>query len=225
MPKNVYLVAGNKGGVGKSVVAKGLVEWVLEGDSPVMVVDGDKRTPDVAAAFTDRLPVAEFDLHADSGWPLFTDYLCQTDLQGAVVVNLPDSLNDRAIHFLEPFAKLAKGYGYRIQVLFVMNALPDGLHLYARLTSLFEHVLPVKNLFFGKPNEFKHFDEAYGEEDAPCVLFPALHRRIMHVVRESNLSYLDFVSQTDDSPSNFVCAKVAVDIWRDEMLEAFDDSL
>ncbi|MFD2274825.1 hypothetical protein ACFS07_36680 [Undibacterium arcticum] len=51
MDKVVWLIAGNKGGVGKSVVAKSMVEWLRRNQTPVLIVDGDKRTPDVHASF------------------------------------------------------------------------------------------------------------------------------------------------------------------------------
>lgn len=226
MDKVVWLVGGNKGGAGKSVVAKSIVEWLQEQAVPITIVDGDKRTPDVAAVFNGALRTVQFDLHEDAGWPYFSDYLCQNNIEGHIVVNLPDGINDRAILFFERFSMLAKGYGYQVKVLFVMNALPDGLHLFARLAHSFPEVIPVKNLHFGKPTSFTHFDAAYGIEHGDrSILFPAMNERIMRVVRESNLSFSDFITQRDETESNFTYAKIVVADWRDAMLEAFDDIL
>lgn len=226
MDKVVWLIGGNKGGAGKSVVAKALTEWLREQHVPVTIVDGDKRTPDVASVFSGTLPTIQFDLHEDAGWAFYSDHLCQKNIAGHVVTNLPDGINDRAILFFERFAMLARGYGYQVKVLFVMNTLPDGLHLFARLVQTFPEVIPVKNLFFGSPLSFGHFDAAYGAEHGDrAVLFPAMNTRIMQVVRESNLAFSSFITQRDDAEANFTYAKIVVADWIDSMVEAFDDSL
>ena len=225
MDKVVWLVGGNKGGVGKSVLAKSMVEWLQRKIVPITIIDGDQHTPDVAAVFNGTLPTKLFNLHEDAGWPNFTDYLCQNDIKGHIVANLPDSINETAIHFSERFNMLVQGYGYHVKVLFVINTLPDGLSLFARMANLYE-VIPVKNLHFGRPYAFPHFDTAYGREHGEqTILFPAMNMRIMHLVRESNLSFSDFITQNDESESNFTYAKLVVADWHDAMLEAIDDIL
>ncbi|MGY8527633.1 P-loop NTPase [Paracidovorax citrulli] len=231
MDRVVWLIAGNKGGVGKSVVAKALAEWLQHADLPVTVVDGDARTPDVAAAFDGLLPTVRFDLHDANGWPAFSDYLCTADedgvvVSGHVVTNLPDGISERAMLFFERFMHLVQAYGFAVKVLFVMNRLPDGLHLFGRLQQSFPDVIPVKNLAFGKVREFEHFDLAYGADvDERVVLLPAMNARIMGVVRESSLPFSAFLDQTTDVASNFIYAKLVVSDWRDSAFEAFDDVL
>lgn len=226
MDKVVWLVAGNKGGAGKSVIAKSLVEWLKRQEVAVTIVDGDTRTPDVASVFNTTHRTEQFDLHEDAGWPLFSDALCQPDIEGHVVTNLPDGINDRAILFFERFSTLVNGYGFQVKVLFVMNTLPDGLHLFARLADSFSEVVPVKNLHFGAAGAFAHFDKAYGRDHGErTILFPYMNPRIMQVVRESNLSFSEFTQQTDDSEDNFTYAKIVVADWFDSMQEALDDIL
>lgn len=240
MTRYVWLVAGNKGAAGKSVMAKSLVEWVRSHEEPVTVVEGDRRTPDVAAVYeavqgTDKtsftVPCRHFDLQVEEGWPAFSDYLCTADedgvvVSGHVVTNLPDSITDRAMLYFERFVHLVQAYGYRVRVLFVMNTLPDGLHFFGKLIQVFPEVIPVKNLHFGRARDFKHFDAAYGfEYEDRVLMLPAMNQRIMHVVRESNLSFEDFTNQRGNAPSNFTYAKIVVATWRSDMLEALDDVL
>jgi hypothetical protein len=240
MDRVVWLVTGNKGAAGKSVTAKSLAEWLHETEQPVTVVEGDRRTPDVAAVYedtangpTDRItfPCRHFDLQVEEGWPEFSDYLCTPDsdgvlVSGHVVTNLPDAITDRAMLYFERFVHLVQAYGFRVRVLFVMNTLPDGLHFFGRLIQVFPEVIPVKNLHFGKAREFKHFDAAYGiEYEDRVLMLPAMNPRIMHVVRESSFSYRDFTTQRGNDVSNFTYAKITVAAWRDDMLEALDDAL
>lgn len=243
MNKVVWLVAGNKGGSGKSVTSKSLIDWLYKLDQPITVVEGDLRTPDVAAVYAQSshddgateeriiLPCMRFDLHDASGWPAFSDYLCTADedgvlVNGHVVTNLPDGISDRAMLFFERFVHLVQAYGFRVRVLFVMNTLPDGLHFFGRLVQTFSDVIPVKNLAFGKVRQFEYFDAAYGLEfDDRVLLLPAMAPRIMQVVRESNYSFSDFLAQRGNQRSNTFHAKLVVAEWRDNMLEAFDDAL
>lgn len=225
MDKIVWLVAGNKGGAGKSVVAKSLVEWLKHWQS-ITVVDGDTRTPDVTSVFKKRYRTEQFDLQEDAGWRLFSDTLCQSGIEGHVVVNLPDGISERAIGFFENFLALIDGYDFRVKVLFVMNTLPDGLHLFTQLAASFPDVIAVKNLHFGSAGTFTHFDETFGSEYGENTIhFPAMNPRIMQVARESNLSFSEFILQKDESENNFTYAKIVVADWFDSMQEAFDDAL
>ncbi len=226
MDKVVWLIAGNKGGVGKSAVAKAVVEWLQSHETPVMVVDGDKRTPDVHEAFNELLTTEQFDLNDEIGWPLFSDFLCETDFAGHVVTNLPDGISDRAILYFQRLERLALGYNFEVKVLFVLNTLPDGLHLFDRLSESFKTVFPIKNLCFGTPAEFEHFEITFAARyEGKLVLFPKMAPRIMSLVRESGLPYQQFAEQSGDAKSNFTYAKLVVADWRDSMIEALDEVL
>lgn len=226
MDKVVWLVAGNKGGVGKSAVAKGMVEWLRLHETPVMVVEGDKRTPDVYDTFADFLPVEQFDLNEEIGWPLFSDFLCESEFDGHIVANLPDGISERAVLYFQRLERLALGYDFEVKVLFVINTLPDGLHLFEKLSESFKTVHPVKNLCFGSPSEFAHFDTKFLTRfEGKSVLFPQMSPKIMMLVRESNLSFQQFAEQTGDARTNFTYAKLVVADWRDSMFEALDEIL
>ncbi|QOT82238.1 ParA family protein [Cupriavidus basilensis] len=226
MDKVVWLVAGNKGGVGKSVVGKALAGWLRSQPVPVIVVDGDERTPDVARAFEDSLPVTELRLDDESGWREYADFIGSNRLIGHIVTNLPDGVTDKAMGFLERFRIVAEAHGFTVKVLFVMNNLPDGLHLLPELRLVLPRLFPVKNLHFGPPESFVHFDQAYGlGSAADTVLFPGLHPRIMSVARESGLAFSAFANQRGNTPTNFTWAKIAVANWYAEACEALDETL
>ena len=226
MDKVVWLVAGNKGGAGKSVVAKVLAGWLRDQPVPVIVVDGDTRTADVAHAFEESLPVTQFRLDEDSGWRDYSDFIGAHRLVGHIVTNLPDGLTDRAIDFLDRFRMVAQAHGFTVKVLFVMNALPDGLHLLPDLSAIAPELYPVKNLHFGPAEAFTHFDKAYGESfSESVVLLPALNPNIMTVARESGLAFGAFSTQRANTKTNFVLAKLAVSSWYAAACEALDDVL
>lgn len=225
MDQVIWLVTGNKGGVGKSIVAKSMVEWLLHKNAPITIVDGDQQTPDVASTFA-TLTSAVFDLHESTAWQRYADYLCENKFHGHVVTNLPDSFSNRALNFFERFAVLTQGYGYQIKVLFVLNTLPDGLHLLAPLNEPFKNIFPIKNLFFGKANQFTQFDDLYGNHYAEkTILFPAINPKIMQLARLSNLPFYEFIRHKANVEHNTTYAKIALADWYDSMFEALNDGL
>lgn len=222
----MWLVAGNKGGVGKSVVAKTLAGWIKDRPAPVIVIDGDGRTSDVAQAFEDSLHVSRMRLDEDTGWREYADFIGANRLVGHLVTNLPDGLTEKAIGFLDRFRIVAEAHGFKVKVLFVMNPLPDGLHLLSELGFLMQDVFPVKNLHFGRPGQFKHFDSAYGNTYVERTIhFPALNPHLMSVARESGLAFAPFALQKGDAKTNFTLAKIAVSGWYADACESLNDIL
>lgn len=228
MDRVVWLLAGNKGGVGKSVVAKSLTDWLRTEEVPVMVVEGDTRTPDVRAAFGGLLPTKKFDLTDTPGWVEYSDFLCQTDFNGHIVTNLPDAISERLIFCFSSLQVLAENYDIHIKLLFVINTLPDGLHLLDKLRGVFTDIYIVKNLYFGAPHEFLAFDANQSHQqqfEDQTILFPRMNPKIMMLVRGEQMSFNKFIAQTGDSKGNTTYAKLVVADWRDAMYEALEDVL
>lgn len=222
----VWLVAGNKGNVGKSVVAKTLAGWLKDRPAPVIVIDGDARTSDVAQAFEDSLHVSRMRLDEDTGWREYADFIGGNRLVGHLVTNLPDGLTEKAIGFLDRFRAVAYAHGFTVKVLFVMNPLPDGLHVLSELGFVMRDVYPVKNLHFGRADEFKHFDSAYGNDYVDrTIRFPALNPQLMNVAREAGIAFASFATQKGNAKTNFLMAKLAVAHWYADACEALSDTL
>lgn len=53
----IYFVGGCKGGVGKSMLANGLLHYLLEKNKQVALVETDTSNPDVAYAYENEIPV------------------------------------------------------------------------------------------------------------------------------------------------------------------------
>lgn len=226
MDKALWIVTGNKGGVGKSAVAKALVEWLEAGAITVTVMDGDSRTSDVAGTFKHRLTVHTFDLQDEGQWPMLADEVCQIQDERHIVINMPDGLTERMLAMLGRTTELTSQYGWDAKTLFVVNTLPDGLHMLPMLEDVVPAVVTVKNLCFGRPRSFTHFDSTYGDTRVgQVVLFPAMTGRVMTAVRESGLSFDEFVKQRGADASNFAYGKIVVADWNQAVSEAFDEIL
>ncbi|MFD2274826.1 hypothetical protein ACFS07_36685 [Undibacterium arcticum] len=145
--------------------------------------------------FCDTATTKQFDLNEETGWPLFSDFICETGFNGHVVTNLPDGISERAILYFQRLERLADSYDFEIKVLFVINTLPDGLHLFDKLSGSFKkNVFPVKKIYaLVPPSEFGHFDQTFGAKYADqTILFPRMAFKIMMLVRESSMPFQEF---------------------------------
>lgn len=217
--KQAWIIAGNKGGVGKSLVAKLLVEWLEKESRLVSVVDGDTRTPDVYQSFHREHQCMQFDLADWDGWLALTDEMHA--MEGDVVINLPDGISAKAVDWFTRFNPMVTDFGFDITALFVINTLPDGLEFYPELKNCFSNSHPVKNLYFGAMDEFRHFDRLADDADKAIIL-PAMNRGLMSAVRNTKYSFSEYLNG-GDNPDVFLLARFALDEWLGECFEALDD--
>ena len=131
MSKPIYFVGGGKGGVGKSLVAIALTDYLVHrAGEAVLVLETDTANPDVAPCFEGepgvRVELANLD--RDEGWMRFAD-LCERHPDDTVVVNTAARNHAGVLeHGYILDAALAE-LGRELIVLWVINAERDGLQL------------------------------------------------------------------------------------------------
>ena len=218
---SVWVIAGNKGGVGKSVLCLAFAEWLQRQSKTISILEGDIHNPDVALRLCTRFQTSRIDLHYEKGWQTFADLLIErsgTD----VIVNLPDALNENALRYFSSFEKLASALSFNVKMLFCINTLADGLHIYKQAAKDFD-CIPVKNLYFGKLGEFSKFDGLYDGHNA--ILIPALNRRSMQLFKDTDLSFSEYINQSENLGSNSLFNKYIIAEWLSTACDSFDDVL
>ena len=131
MNKPVYFVGGGKGGVGKSLVAMALTDYLRHrAGETVLVLETDTANPDVAPCYEGtpgvRVELANLDL--DEGWMRFAN-LCERHPDEVVVVNTA-ARNHAGIQEHGPILSVAlEELGRALIVLWVINTERDGLQL------------------------------------------------------------------------------------------------
>ena len=219
--KTIWLVLGNKGSVGKSVVHKALVEWLEWHDQSAIVIDGDEQG-DIAKTFEKELPTEQFDLSTNTGWAEFADWICQTNYDTHIVTNMPDGVTEKTLSALQRYYPTVEAFGYELRALFVVNTLADGLKLLPHLVKLIRNVYPIKNLFFGQSGDFLHFNKHIERHFSDnTIYFPRLYPRVMNQVRSSDLPY----SLAITSDTQTLYTKLELSNWLDRAIESFDEVL
>jgi len=159
---SVYLVHGDKGGVGKSFLAAVLVEYLCERGCKVAVVDADARNADLHAVFTGGdFPTLQTDLREEDGWTELASFL-ESIPHKNVVVSLPAGVGDEVAQNRDFFCDALQGLRRSLVAFWVLNRTP---HSIALLRPFMDHyagaaraMIAVRNLFFGAPERFARWN-------------------------------------------------------------------
>ncbi|MFZ1643467.1 MAG: protein mobD [Candidatus Contendobacter sp.] len=150
-------VGGCKGGVGKSMVALALVDYLLRRDVPVLLIETDTANPDVWRMYArEEGVVAEaLDLDRAEGWIDLIN-LCDAHPERVAVINTAARNNKGVAAHGATLNRALPELRRRLVTLWVINPQRDSLELLED----YLHTLPdavthvIRNTFFGSPDLF-----------------------------------------------------------------------
>ena len=192
--KNLYYVGGSKGGIGKSIVSMGLLHYLLMKDKDCMLIETDDSNPDVANIYQTIIPTEKIALSSDSDtWSNLLDVLAENTGRHIVInsaarhntaVKENGSLLDMVI--------ADKSLDLNLFTLWPLSRHMDCVRLLeeylASITT--SKIFALKNLHFGKSDEFELYDDAVknGEISVDGTLdFPALSDRVTYMFYSQGL--------------------------------------
>jgi hypothetical protein len=192
----IYFVGGSKGGVGKSMVAMALLDYLLESGGKPLLIETDTSNPDVAKAYGREVPAQSINLDTGDGW---VDFLNSVDAhEGAVVVNGAARNNTGVGTYGGNLGSSLIDLKRSLVTLWVVNTQRDGLELLREyldsLPQSKQHTVHIiRNTFFGRPEQFEMLEgsklKASVEEAGGLVLdFPELASRITAEINNKRLS-------------------------------------
>ena len=173
MALTTYIIDGDKGGVGKSMVARALTHYFVskpsENRPKLAIYDADRSNPDVCGEGGLRadpsvgiIATGLIDLATETGWIEFAEIVSKLTALGqksdvVCIVNMPAQIGTTAFD---------GSIGIVKEVLREANAVPIWLlsrtqeslralnYRVKRMPSRYQHGLIVKNLFFGSADKF-----------------------------------------------------------------------
>lgn len=189
----IYLVGGGKGGVGKSVVALALVDYMQRRGVKTVLVENDTSNPDVMRAVHDEIECASFDLDTAGGWIDVVNY-CDVHRDAAVVVSTAARNQDGVTRYGTTLGSTLAELGRRLVVFWVINRQRDSLELLRQFSETFPdatmHV--VRNGLFGAPERFVLYRDSKLrkaiEAKGRSLDFPELADRVADDLRSQRLS-------------------------------------
>lgn len=95
----IHLVDGEKGGVGKSLVCRVMIEYFREKGVPITAIDADRTNPDVSEIYSDVCQKAYFSDNERQSREL--DRVLDWALEKSVIINLPGQVQTLVNEWLE----------------------------------------------------------------------------------------------------------------------------
>jgi hypothetical protein len=187
MAKNIYLVGGSKGGVGKSIVTMATIDYLQTLGETVLLIESDTSNPDVYKAYRDSTRAELLNLDEADGWIQLVN-LCDANPECVVVINTAARNNRGVSAYGETLNSTLTELKRRLVTLWVINRQRDSLELLKQYRDAFPpsadtavHV--VRNGYFGDEAKFELYNgskvrEAIEERDGLSVTFPDLADRV-----------------------------------------------
>ena len=157
----IYLVGGSKGGVGKSMVALALADYLQRHGIHAVLLETDTSNPDVMKALRDEIKCAAYDLDDADGWIGFVNF-CDAHRGAAVIVNTAARNQTGVTRYGGTLARTLAELERQLVVLWVINRQRDSLELLHIFGQTFPDTLThvVRNGYFGESDKFTLYQES-----------------------------------------------------------------
>ena len=212
----IYLITADKGGTGKSMMTRFIIDALLAAGVPFTLMECDVGIPDTARLFG----VGEgYDIDTPEGWRKFYDELLIAPSDRPVIITMPGGFLQRARTHMPSILKalpLLPDYLKRpLRVIWVGDDKRDvvqSLRAFREETGGTLVIDFVKNENFCPADQFRFFDNSEErktlEANGGQVLhLPALSYRIAQMMTNQRLKRTDILKMTD------LLDKIDFDAW------------
>lgn len=194
----VFWVGGSKGGVGKSMVSAALIDFYLEKQQKVLLIECDTANPDVYKAYKEHVQQSELvDLDESDGWIHLVN-VCDATPESVVVVNTAARNNLAVARFGPTLQGSLEELGRPLIALWVINRQRDSLELLKG----FSEVIPgatmhvIRNGYFGAEAKFELYNGSntratIESKGGKSVTFPDLADRVADELYTKRLAISD----------------------------------
>lgn len=167
--KTVWMVSGNKGGVGKSLFCLALASALEMRGERYAVLDGDGRTGDVFAAFKRKCPARWGDFRSlrpeshNCSFDAAYEGILHQLLNGSdhLIVNTPDGADSILMKWFDVTLRHTESNNCVFKFMYLMSDRQDGIDILDNLAERFQFLYPVRNLHFGSATLFSVFNSRY----------------------------------------------------------------
>ncbi len=190
----IYWVGGSKGGVGKSMMTAATLDYLLDRDEKVLLVDCDTSNPDVWKAYRDQVEAELLDLDEADGWIQLVN-TCDAHRDAVVVVNTAARNNIAVRQYGRTLDSSLDELGTKLVALWVINRQRDSLELLKEFMDVVTRaeVHVVRNGYFGVEAKFELYNQSKVRElvtsrGGKSVTLPDLADRVADDIYSKRLS-------------------------------------
>jgi hypothetical protein len=194
----IHLIDGEKGGVGKSFMARTMIQYGLDRELSFLAVETDRSNPDVSRVYGDLCKFAVFsedEKQADKA-----DRIFEMAMEKSVIVSLPSQVNRAVTTWIDhnQLLQLGAEHGISFCKWFVSNGDYDSVRLFQSSLKHYEqqmtHIL-VRN--FGLCDDWSQVDDdellqkLIKKYEVKVVDFPRLGHRERYLLNQHQLRFDD----------------------------------
>jgi hypothetical protein len=184
MNQPIVFVSGSKGGVGKSLTAMAVLDFLSTEHRYVRLLEADTTNPDVWKSYRRTIEGEVSDLDDVDGWINLVN-TCDANPFKAIVINTPARNNDSVRHHGSILLESLKELARPLITLWVINRQRDSLELLRNymesMTTGIVHV--VRNGYFGDESKFELYQsssmpETIAQQGGKSLFLPDLADRV-----------------------------------------------
>ena len=159
----IYLVCGDKGGVGKSMVSVALVHHLAQRGTALLLIETDTSNPDVWRCYEQEPGIVSRSVGLDDadGWITLVN-LCETHPDHTLVINTAARNNTGIARHGDILNGAVQELNRALVALWVINRQRDSVALLKRflpsIPTATVHVL--RNLYFGDSEKFELYNQS-----------------------------------------------------------------
>lgn len=184
MGKNIYLVGGSKGGVGKSTVTMAALDYLTYHGENVVLIETDTSNPDVAKAYKGTTPTELVNLDEADGWIHLVN-VCDSARESTVVINTAARNNHGVSAYGSTLGSTLGELQRRLVTLWVINRQRDSLELLKEYMDAIPNaeVHVIRNSYWGDERKFELYNtskirKSIEDRGGKSLTFPELADRV-----------------------------------------------
>ena len=192
----IHFADGNKGGVGKSFLARSLYQWFLDHETPVIGVEADVNSPDFKGIYTDVM-LSQFSEDETLGARANSILNTAVESKKNIVVNLPATVHDAFKGWIHHYDIVNLAAENQIQLVkwFVVTGEFDSSKSLEVSLKTFGRLIPhvvVRNQKFTEwefYNESKSLQALIQETNSQVIDLPKLPVRVASTLLKERLTF------------------------------------
>ena len=184
MAKNLYLIGGSKGGVGKSLVTMAMVDYLQEQGENILLIESDTSNPDVWKNYNETTNTELVNLDEADGWIQLVN-LCDSNSDSIVVINSAARNNKGVSGYGETLNNTLAELKRKLVTLWVINRQRDSLELLKEYMDAIPNtdIHVVRNGYFGEEKKFELYNASklrasVEDRGGKSITFPDLADRV-----------------------------------------------
>jgi len=225
----IHFVGGEKGGVGKSVVARVLAQYCIDNETPFACIDADTSHGSLLRYYSDY--ARSVDLEKFESADAIMDRALGSERK--VLVDLPAQSARQLKRWMDSGAVIdfAKEMGVQLFLWHVSDGGFDSINELERALSDFGdslRIVVVKN--FGRSQDFSQFDESSAARElfakgGRIVSLPALHAATMYKIDRKGASFWAAVYKDEGELSLLPMERQRTRLWLNQAYAQIEKAL